>query len=209
MRSAQARAFFFSSAQAAFLLENCVTISRSQFGPAIRLGFLNNFEPSDAATFYSAKAMRTLREPPSRPISLVRTPSWYLAPPGKPIQSMPPMLPGEPYLGSAADWNKAHVDGATPDSLRAVAGPSGPWHAFTDDKKSLASTLDIAFWRIGPAQLSPNVMLTNYLIRFTPSQSQNFLDFEVFIQEGVERVEIATTSQNEALSHRRTLVVVP
>lgn len=192
-----------------YSLESCVTISRSQFGRVIKLGFLNNFEPSEVASFYSAKAKRTFSEPPIRSISLVRTPNWYLALPGKPIQLMPAMLPGEPYIGSMADWNHAHADGANPDSLHAVAGLAGPWHAFTDDKKSLASTLDISFWRIDPARLTPNTMHTNYLIRFTPSRSLIFLDFDVFIQEGVEKVEVTTASQNEALSHRRTFKIIP
>lgn len=116
---------------------------------------------------------------------------------------------GDPYKGTLSQWNQANVTTATPDVLRTLSGLLRPWHAYVDADKSAASTDDVGFWQIDQAELKPNNIVTNYLIRFTPSQSFALLDFDVFIQPGVDKVELSTTSPIDSLSQTRTFLIVP
>jgi hypothetical protein len=193
-----------------YVLDSCVRISRSQYGSAIKLGFINNFEQPDAAAFYSVKAKRTLEQDQRVSVSLVRSSGWfgYLTSRNNELQPVP-QVRGDPFRGTVAQWNQAHVDGAGPEELRNIPGLSRPWHAFVDQEKSLASTADSGFWRIGPSEITPKTVITNYLIRFTPGQTFRLLDFDVYIQEGVQKVELVTSSQIEAFSKSRTFLIVP
>ena len=54
-------------------------------------------------------------------------------------------------------------------------------------------------------ELQPNNMVTSYLIRFTPAQSFSLLEFDVYIQPGVDKVELNIASPIDALSARTFL----
>jgi hypothetical protein len=192
-----------------YLVDDCIKISRSQFGASIKLGYLNNFSPSVVPTFYSVKVKRTLKSDQRIFLSLVRSPGWYLASTVQADMKELPEMRGDAYRGTWSQWNQAHISAATPDNLRSLSGLPRPWHAYVDTDKSAASTDDIGFWQIGQNELTPNNVVTNYLIRFTPSQSFKLLDFDVYIQQGVEKVELNTASPIDALSQTRTFLIVP
>jgi hypothetical protein len=192
-----------------YLIDPCATISRSQFGPIITLGYLNNFAPSTFPTFFSVKVKRTLASDHRPFLSLVRSPGWYLALSSQTDLQELPEIRGDPYKGTLAQWNAAYIKATTPDDLRALAGLSRPWHAYVDIQKSIASTDDVEFWKIDGSNLKPNQVITSYLIRFTPSQSFILLPFDVYIQQGVDKVELITASPIDALAQTRTFLIVP
>jgi hypothetical protein len=192
-----------------YLIDACVRISRSQFGTIVALGYLNNFSPSTTPTFYSVKATRTLQGNNHPLLSLVRSPSWYLAASQQAGIQEAPEIRGMPYRGTLSQWNQAHANGATPDELRSMAGLPRPWHAYVDAQKSAASTDDIGFWQIDQNELQPSNMVTSYLIRFMPAQSFSLLEFDVYIQPGVDKVELNIASPIDALSQTRTFLIVP
>ncbi|PSO16491.1 hypothetical protein [Bradyrhizobium sp. MOS003] len=194
-----------------YVLDPCVRISRRQFGSRIKLGFMNNFEKADTvATFYSAKSKRALTLDQNTHISLVRTPGWF----GYPTTSETEVQPvletrGDPFRGTIEQWNSAHANGSSPKELRNIPGLIRPWHAFVDQGLSLASSADPQFWQINPADMTSKTIVTNYIIRFTPAPTNTFLDFDVYIQDGVKSVDLTIISQIEAFSGSRTFIIVP
>src|ERR1700722_14551129 len=89
-----------------YLIDACVRISRSQFGTIVALGYLNNFSQSTTPTFYSVKATRTLQGNNHPLLSLVRSPSWYLAASQQSGIQEAPEIRGMPYRGTLSQWNQ-------------------------------------------------------------------------------------------------------
>lgn len=194
-----------------YVLDPCVRISRRQFGSRIKLGFMNNFEKADTeAAFFSAKSKRTLTVDQTTHVSLVRTPGWfgYLTTSDKEVQPIPETR-GDPFRGTIEQWNSAHANGLGPKELRNIPGLIRPWHAFVDQGQSLASSVDPQFWQINPADMTSKTIVTNYIVRFTPAPTNTFLDFDIYIQDGVKSVDLIIASQIEAFSGTRTFVIVP
>jgi hypothetical protein len=185
-----------------YVMDSCVTVSRWQHGPIMKLGFLNKVGDWEGATFFSAKANRTFVGMPLRQFSLVRSPGWQLG------QPLPKMKEGI-YKGSVADWNDVHSTAKNPEDFSSGRGFPVPWHAYVDSEKATSSTADLNFWLVDPPEMTFRSMLTNYLIRFTPSNSGILLDFDVYIPDDVEKVELFVSSAVEPLRHRRTFIIVP
>ncbi|QOZ75332.1 hypothetical protein XH83_07690 [Bradyrhizobium sp. CCBAU 53351] len=194
-----------------YVLDPCVRISRRQFGSRLKLGFMNNFRNADtAAAFYSVKSKRTLSLDQTTHVSLVRTPGWFGYPTTSDTEVQPvPETRGDPFRGTIEQWNSAHANGSGPKELRNIPGLIRPWHAFVDREQSLASSFDPQFWQINPADMTSKTIVTNYIVRFAPAPTNTFLDFDVYIQDGVKSVDLTIASQIEAFSGSRTFIVVP
>lgn len=185
-----------------YVLDSCVTISRWQFKPALKLGFLNKFGDWDGPAFFSVKANRTFTGASPRQFSLTRSPGWHLGQPLKKIKEVP-------YNGSVADWNDAHTRERNPEDFGVGQGFPVPWHAYLDAEKSSSSTADLGFWKVDPAEITSITMMTNYLIRFTPSDSGVLLDFDVYIPDEVLKIDLTIGSAIDPMRQKRTFVLVP
>jgi hypothetical protein len=190
-----------------YLLDKCLQVSRSQFGSVLHLGFLNNF-PGQEPSYLLVKSRRSFAAPPPDFLKLSRGGGWYL---GSSVQSKAEQVAGledKAYRGTTAEWNSANADGRIPEDLLTVPKKNQPWHAYIDAGRSAASTDELRFWRIGDGALGPNDALTYYLIRFVPSKSFSLIDFYVYIQEGVSKVEVQTRSNIDALGGLTYTIIV-
>jgi hypothetical protein len=191
-----------------YLLDRCLQVSRSQFGSVLHLAYLNNFPARDPSYLF-VKSKRSFAASPPDLVKLSRGDGWYLGSSGQSEARPVRRMEDKAYKASSAQWNDANADGRTPEDLLTVPKQNQPWHAYIDPDRSAASTDDLPFWRIGDGSLGPNDGLTYYLIRFLPSHSFSLIDFYVYIQEGVAKVELQTRSNIDALRLTYTIIVVP
>ncbi len=190
-----------------YLLDKCLQVSRSQFGSVLHLGFLNNFPARDPSYLF-VKSKRSFAAPPPDLVKLSRGDGWYLGSSAQSEARPVRRMDDKAYRGSGAQWNDANADGRIPEDLLSVPNKNQPWHAYIDADRSAASTDELRFWRIGDGSLGPNDGLTHYLIRFVPSNSFSLIDFYVYIQEGVAKVELQTRSNIDSLGQTYTIIVV-